>query len=149
MLINDYLVHQSYYSFSPGLCTIYYVLNCTFLVLMRIVASSLFIKNLTDRFKLLGVELICLIFFNTVLSSLLKRWRLLMSPSMRLLQRRSCQRWFMTTMHLVQRTSGPWRRIEMHFPGFCTFLSMLLLVLFNTTLLHFFSCIVYLFLFAR
>lgn len=118
--------------------------TCTFLVLMRIVASSLFIKYLTDRFNLLGFELICLIFLNTALSRLLKRWRLLMSPSLRLLQRRSCQRWFMTTMHLVQRTSGHWRRIEMHFPGFCTFLSMLSLVL---SIQHYFTFYLVLYIF--
>lgn len=39
--------------------------------------------------------------------------------SMRLLQRRNCRRWFMTTMHQVLRTSGLFRKTAMHSLGFC------------------------------
>lgn len=49
----------------------------------------------------------------------LERWRLPMLPSMRQLQRRNCQRWFMTTMHQARRTNGHWRRTEMRSQGFC------------------------------
>ncbi|XP_025981358.1 (S)-2-hydroxy-acid oxidase GLO1-like isoform X2 [Glycine soja] len=43
---------------------------------------------------------------------------------MRLLQSRSCQRWRLTTTHLVQRTSGLCKRTEMPFPEFCKIFSL-------------------------
>jgi len=45
-----------------------------------------------------------------------------MLQSMKQLQRKNCQRWFMTTMHQGQRISGLWKRIEMHSLGFCNLL---------------------------
>ncbi|XP_048438142.1 glycolate oxidase 1-like isoform X3 [Pyrus x bretschneideri] len=40
---------------------------------------------------------------------------------MKQLRRRNCQRWFMTTMHQVQKMNGLSRRTNAHFRGFCKF----------------------------
>ncbi|KAK1418125.1 hypothetical protein QVD17_27264 [Tagetes erecta] len=48
-----------------------------------------------------------------------EKWRSQMSPSIKLLPRRNCQRWPMTTMRLVLRISGLLKRTEMLSQGSC------------------------------
>ncbi|XP_071905145.1 glycolate oxidase-like isoform X2 [Coffea arabica] len=122
MTITPICLHLSYY-FITFFCSITRHYFSWFIVLFLLLSlSSLLYLRFPSACTLLTSLAELRIFRRGSLESLPQRWgRLPTSRNIRQLPSRSCQRWYMITMHQVQRMNGLWRRIETLSPEFCKF----------------------------